>query len=105
MGGTLNIFVFGLHMDSPMGQTTSNITYFSVVTPVLILDLEWPGHLLRSPPCFLVCDLHCASRLPDVSLLPFQGLPDAPEACAPQRLRWAFGDRASFGPADLTLKL
>lgn len=84
MRGTLNIFVFGLYMDSPMGQITSNITYFSVVTPILILDLDWPGHLLRSLPCFLVCDLNCASRLPDVGLLPFQWLPDTPGACAPQ---------------------
>lgn len=78
MRETLNIFVFALHVDSPMGQITSSIPYFSAVTPILILDLKWPGHLLRSPPCFLVCDLHCASRLPDVGLLPFQWLPDAP---------------------------
>lgn len=78
MRGTLNIFVFGLHMDSPMGQIISCITYFSVVNPILILNLEGPGHLLRSPPCFLVCDLNYASRLPDVGLLPLKWLPDAP---------------------------
>lgn len=40
MRETLNIFVFALQVDSPMGQIMSSIPYFSAVTPILILDLK-----------------------------------------------------------------